>query len=98
MIDINKKYRYDNGLQARILCVDAPGLFPVIAITNHGGLTQHHLDGRSRDPLTGLDLIEVREPLECWIYVSPDSKEMGSCAEHRKPPNPNFRKFREVID
>ena len=70
-IDINKKYRYRSGAAARVICVDAPSEFPVIAIDDGGDPSTHTDEGRL---LLGgesvHDLVEVREPREWTLAVA----------------------------
>ena len=73
MIDINKKYRYRNGKEARILCVDliGRGLHCVVSCDNVGNLfTQtingNYMLGRGEHDY---DLIEVKEKIETWVVI-----------------------------
>lgn len=75
-IDLNKKYTYRNGEPARILCVDAPGEWPVIAMCDTGEVTQHDLEGkpwrRAYEDL--IEIPEAREPREVVIEYNGDGK------------------------
>jgi hypothetical protein len=73
MIDINKTYRYRNGEEARVICVDAPhNQWPVIALDGGGVITRHTDMGVSSWELD-YDLIEVKEKKVLWlnVYESP---------------------------
>ena len=70
MIDINKKYRYRNGEEARILCVDRPvNICTVISMADSGAIIHHDSDGRSGHGLDEYDLIEVKEKSVFWANV-----------------------------
>lgn len=101
-IDINKKYRYRNGESARILCVDAPGDQPVISLDGSGDTLAHNAAGQFflYNEESSLDLIEVREPLECWVCVHVDERGITyGCGYEKEPAGPHqYRKFREIID
>ena len=80
MIDINKKYRYRNGEEARILCVDliGRGLHCVVSCDNVGNLfTQtingNYMLGRGEHDY---DLIEVKEKKVLWLNVYPDLEDV----------------------
>lgn len=99
-IDINKKYRYRNGEPARIVCVDAPGTFPVIAIGEDGDPTTHHEDGKFYGSTEAeFDLIEVREPREWKAVVI---KQCGTLASYddgdENKPDYEVIRVREIID
>lgn len=64
MISMDKKYRYRNGEEARILCVDRPegGLnnTPVASMdVKSGYIYCHYSDGTSEDKKPERDLIEI---------------------------------------
>jgi hypothetical protein len=45
MIDINKIYRYRNGEEARILCVDRPHeICPVVSMRSNGHIHSHTIE------------------------------------------------------
>lgn len=102
MISLDKKYRYRDGRPARVLCVDRPspdgGGRPVVSMNEEGGISVHLADGRatSHGADSDLDLIEVREPLECWVWVSEIGDKVGGVPCFKKPVNPAYRLFREV--
>lgn len=109
-ITLDKKYKYRNGEPARILAIDTPGNMPVVSVTVSGLLIQHNPEGgffRS-SPESIYDLIEVREPRECWVnyhseqqYMDErqyDSKEKAAFCQ-RKPMGPCEQiHFREVLE
>ena len=72
MIDINKKYRYRNGKEARILCVDGGDEnYPVIALTREGQTSRHTKSGALCN-IEGQhiwDLVEVKEKNVLWLNV-----------------------------
>ena len=70
MIDINKKYRYRNGEEARILCVDRPvNICKVISMGESGAIVYHDSDGHSGHGMNEYDLIEVKEKKEQWLNI-----------------------------
>ena len=72
MIDINKKYRYRNGEEARILCVDSGDEnYPVIALTIEGQTSRHTKSGTLWN-IEGQhiwDLVEVKDKKVLWLNV-----------------------------
>ena len=74
--DINMDDRYarcGNPTEAvRVVCVDAPGNWPVLAVTNEGVVTRHRQNG---EYLLGnenyaMDLVPLAEPLlERWANI-----------------------------
>lgn len=81
--------------------MDAPGEYPVIVVdyesgepTTHTEFGQFTIDGRENPS----DLIEVREPLECWVRVQDDGTvDYGSRVTIAKIEGAR-RLFREVIE
>jgi len=76
MIDINKKYRYRNGEEARILCVDRPikmDMCLVLSMDPNGSVWYHDENGRiCSDKIDSLlDLIEVKEKKTLWVNIHP---------------------------
>ena len=74
MIDINKKYRYRNGKEARILCVDRPikmDMCLVLSMDPNGSVWYHDENGRvCSDKIDSLlDLIEVKDKKVLWLNV-----------------------------
>lgn len=73
MIDINRKYRYRNGEEARILCVDRPNDngFGVVSCDKKGDLHTHTPDGLYGNSMENhlYDLIEVKEKSVFWANV-----------------------------
>ena len=72
MIDINKKYRYRNGEEARILCVDGGDEnYPVIALTREGQTSRHTNSGAlwNREGQHIWDLVEVKEKNVLWLNI-----------------------------
>ena len=72
MIDINKKYRYRNGEEARIICIDRPHeKFKVISMSYSGILEFHDeaglCDFSNFNHL--YDLIEVKEKKITWVGI-----------------------------
>jgi hypothetical protein len=69
MIDINKTYRYRNGEDARILCVDRPNSnYPVLALRESGIITIHDIHG-AHAINHELDLIEYTSIIESIYRV-----------------------------
>lgn len=69
-ISMEKKYRYRNGTDARILCVDCPHLtYPVISLNQHGCVVRHLDNGESSVDGGGLDLIEIKPKIEGWLNI-----------------------------
>lgn len=85
MISMDRKYIYRNGEPARILCVDAPGNYPVVTLDELGRHFRHDSDGVCN--VLGItdewDLIEVKEKktLEFWVNVLPNG---GVIAHNRR--------------
>jgi len=99
-IRLNKKYRYRNGELARILCIDAPGSQPVVSIgLTTGEALNHNVNGQffeSSSEYSSFDLIEDKEPLECWICIRNHHVDFTQEPENHKA-KANYRLFREVI-
>lgn len=71
-ISMGKQYT-DEGAenQWRILCVDAPGALPVVAVNQHGSVRKFTIEGRIRaDAACPGDLIEAKPRVQCevWLY------------------------------
>lgn len=109
-IDLNKKYRYRDGKPARVLCVDAPGDYSVISMLPDGDILRHGESGAYySEGNSSRDLIEVREPLECWVRVATAGNAIHSEGtavaiqreDSREPTRTDHWKvvkFREVIE
>jgi hypothetical protein len=73
MIDINRKYRYRNGEEARILCVDRPNDngFGVVSCDKKGDLHTHTPDGLYGNSMENhlYDLIEVKDKKVLWLGI-----------------------------
>lgn len=79
MIDINKRYRYRNGEEARILCVDGKGIKPVVSIDRFGIVKKHTNNGvinTEYNYTCDYDLIEVKEKKVLWLNVYPDLEDV----------------------
>jgi hypothetical protein len=65
MITMDKKYKYYNGEDARILCIDRPfnGNLVVLSMRQNGAIVQSTIEGRSRYCQGEYDLIEYVEPV-----------------------------------
>jgi len=63
MISMTKKYRYRNGEEARILCVDGfDKTYPIVSMTPSGQSLLHHISGESLNPDNReYDLVEIIE-------------------------------------
>jgi len=59
-IEMTKTYRTRKGYPYRLLCIDAPGLYPVVGLAN-GLLVRHTLSGvyNTTVSFNDLDLVEV---------------------------------------
>ena len=74
-IERDKFYATRDGTKVRIVCVDAGGPQPVIAVDDGGDVSTHTIDGRYYvDNLkNNLDIIgpwvEPVKPLELWVNV-----------------------------
>jgi hypothetical protein len=101
-IDINKPpgfYTYRNGEPARILCVDAPGEWPVRAMCDSGEITEHGLDGiaakRYIEPL--IEIPEAREPREWDALILPDGSLAGYSEGAEISPDVAKTRVREIL-
>lgn len=84
-IEVGQIWRARNGDRRRVVCVDAPGSFPIITVDAcgpHPAVETHTVDGRVNDnktgPECGLDLIaEHREPMKRtgWLIQLADGDE-----------------------
>lgn len=73
-IEMGKQYIYRNGEPARVLCVDAPGEWPVVAINGCGTVSTHLANGRyfeSSNP-SKFDLIPAVTKKTVWVNVYKD--------------------------
>lgn len=100
-VELNKKYRTRNGKDVRILCTDMDQTRqPVVGVVK-GHATVHYwtIDGFSSlgRERHALDLIEVREPLECWVRVENGHVDVLQEPETYKVTH-EYRLFREVIE
>ena len=96
-IDISKKYRYRNGVEARVLCVDAPTEDPVISMTPSGEIVTHRIDGKFYEINDDeCDLVEVREPRE-WVIRSYHNGRPAIWSGPNMEPDDEIR-VREIID
>ena len=97
-IDISKKYRYRNGVEARVLCVDAPTEDPVISMTPSGEIVTHRIDGKFYEINDDeCDLVEVREPRE-WEITCYDDGSMRVNIGGLAAPRGETIRVREIID
>lgn len=74
MIEMGKQYRTKSGEPMRILCVDAPGPEPVIAITDGGFYTLVKYDANGRhmggaQNRADWDLVEVPAKKEKYLNI-----------------------------
>lgn len=80
-IEMGKKYRTrgneESGVESvevRVLCIDAPGRYPVVSLTPNGTILTHTADGKCPG-VPSLDLIETRERVRrehwCNVYADP---------------------------
>ena len=99
-IDINKKYRYRNGVPARALCIDAPTADPVISMTPSGEIVTHRCDGRFYEINEDeCDLVEVREPREWTLSIHSDGIRVAQyCTQGGNPKGCEVIRVREIID
>lgn len=71
-ISMDKQYTDEGGTdQWRILCTDAPGAMPVVAVNQLGCVKKFRDDGRCRidgEPCMG-DLIEAKPKVQCDVWV-----------------------------
>jgi len=60
---MTKKYRYENGEEARILCTDGfDRAYPIVSMTPDGQSLLHHISGESLNPDNrDYDLVEVTQ-------------------------------------
>ena len=96
MISMDKKYRYRNGQDARILCTDRPLGLPVVSMTDRGALIEHTIEGLYTTHEAEWDLVEIRPKIhvQCWVNVYHNGRTEayntkqeanladGSCAEN----------------
>ncbi len=70
MISLDKKYKTRDGRDVRVLCVDAGGPFPVIALVDQQLVYRFAEDGMlGRGKGHDLDLIEVKPEHRGWMNV-----------------------------
>lgn len=59
-----------DGEKVRVICVDKPGSYPVVACTESGDITTHTADGEWSDDISFRDLIapwtDPPKVWECW--------------------------------
>ena len=76
MIDITKKYKSRAGQSVRLLCIDAGGVYPVVAlIGSSGGVVCFQDDGmRYKHSESPFDLIEEKECIDIvqWFNIYKD--------------------------
>jgi len=76
MITMDKKYKYRNGEEARILCVDAPaGDAPIISMGPDGYIYRHSTDGifNKKGGFDDYNLIEVKPTKTMWLNIYRDT-------------------------
>ena len=100
-IDITKKYRTRDGRDVTLLHRLPEGWptgYPLRGVV--GGAESEWTDMGTYLPTieTNNDLIEIREPLECWVWVSDDDNLSDGAMTVRKPANQKYRRFREILD
>ena len=75
-ITLEGQYQTRDGQKRRVLCVDAPGRLPVIAISQSGQVYRYHNDGRSSDDDWDqpFDLVPVtkRHKRTVWMNLGPE--------------------------
>jgi len=74
MISMTKKYRYRNGLSARVLCIDGVQAQPVVSMDAKGTIRRHCCAGMYFEPQreSVWDLVEVKQKVKCWVNVYKD--------------------------
>ena len=78
-IERDKWYVMRNGEKVRVVCVDAPGEYPVIGIDKDGALTFTATGHFEKEGVNHrFDLIsEYREPARVWVNFYPDDAHMA---------------------
>lgn len=74
-LDLNKPVQTRDGRKARIICTDAKGAHPIIALIEGDPYEEvyHYLNnGTSSNEATGYNLINIPEEKELWVNVYPD--------------------------
>lgn len=73
MISMDKQYRTRKGENVRLLCVDGPGVWPVIGLVGQN-LFKWSGAGRYLDEkvVGTYDLVEVKPPVVKWVNVYKD--------------------------
>ena len=69
-ISMDKQYRTRDGRPVRVLCVDAPGAFPVVAIVDNG-VIQYSAEGRVGGCIDQyINLIEIKPRIKRRLYLN----------------------------
>lgn len=98
-IERDKWYLTRGGDKVRVVCVDAPGDYPVIALTD-GDFCTYTADGFSYiGDRTDLDLVaEYREPARVWVNFYPDGEYEAYDSEHIAREEVGFHATRVAIE
>ena len=95
-IERDKRYLTRNGSIVRVVCIDAPGPYPVISVDEDGDTSSHSKTGLCVDSsLCGDDIVaEHREPREWWAET-----QSGVLSQSRsKPAGGVWIRVREVME
>lgn len=69
-IERNKWYVLRNGEKVRVVCVDAPGKFPVVVLDAVGMSWHYTQGGKPASATKDHDIIrEHREPARVWVNI-----------------------------
>lgn len=75
-ISMDGKYKYKNGIASRVLCTDAPGMWPVISISQSGCVYFHSLYGACGG-VEDFSLVEVGK----WDHIPIDARVLVRSSE-----------------
>lgn len=70
-ISMDKKYTTRDGRPVRLLCVDGPALWPVVAIIDNAYTRVFDKNGMCESLSNNNDLIEVKTKRTGWINIYP---------------------------
>lgn len=88
-INMTDEYQTRNGEKRRVLCVDAPGGSPVIAIDQYGVVTRYLPDGRYRlDAESSCDLQPVPKKHKRTVWLA--HFENGSVLAYQNKANVDY--------
>lgn len=73
MISMDKKYRTVGGAEVRVLCVDKPGDYPVVAIVGVAVYTYTMTGQYAKGSRHHLDLVEVPQEYFRTLTFTPDT-------------------------